>query len=366
MLGDRHRMPASLSLGLFDIHQVDPTDPAGSTEVFARRLEDLAYADELGFAVAFTAERHFMPTFRCPAPGAWLGAVSQRTKRMRLGVLAYTLPIHPPASLAEEVAVLDHLSGGRLEVGVGLGHRPEELVALGVDPVGRIAVFQERLAVLRALWSGGQVKLETATTLVREVAIHPLPLQEPHPPLWYAGTDPGAALWAANQGLNLAIGFAPTERLRPTATAYAAARRADAAVAAPAGRIALMRHVYLAESDERALVEVTDDLARLHELRLDQHGRPAAESSEAARADRRAAARAGAEELIRNEVMIIGGPETVAAALQRAWEALHLDLFLANVYAMGLDQERVQRTLRLLMTEVAPRLAEGDPSAATK
>ena len=65
-----------------------------------------------------------MPGFRCPAPGAWLGAATQRTRQMRLGVLAYTLPIHPPAALAEEVAILDHLSGGRLEVGVGLGHRP--------------------------------------------------------------------------------------------------------------------------------------------------------------------------------------------------------------------------------------------------
>jgi alkanesulfonate monooxygenase SsuD/methylene tetrahydromethanopterin reductase-like flavin-dependent oxidoreductase (luciferase family) len=364
-------MTTPLALGLFDILQVDPTDPAGHAEVYARRLDDLAYADDLGFAVAFTAERHFMPGYRCPAPGAWLGAASQRTRRLRLGVLAYTLPLHPPAALAEEVAVLDQLSGGRLEVGVGLGHRPEELVALGVDPAQRIPVFQERLAVLRALWSGGQVTLETAHTRVREVAIHPLPLQVPHPPLWYAGTDPGAAAWAAGQDLNLAVGFAPTERLRPTATAYAAAIRqrrlaepaedagdASAAPGIEGGRIALMRHVYVAETDERARDEVADDLLRLQELRLDHHGQAAAtDLSEGARADRRAAARANAEALVRDEVMILGGPETVADALRRAQEALHLDLFLANVYAMGIDQERVRRTLRLLATEVAPRLA---------
>src|SRR5688572_6989500 len=149
-----------LALGLFDILQVDPTDVAGHGEVYARRLDDLAFADELGFAVAFSAERHFMPGYRCPAPGPWLGAATQRTQRLRLGVLAYTLPIHPPAALAEEIAVLDHLSGGRLEVGVGLGHRAEELVALGVDPAQRIAVFQERLAILRALWSGGRASLQ--------------------------------------------------------------------------------------------------------------------------------------------------------------------------------------------------------------
>lgn len=368
-------MTTPLALGLFDILQVDPTDPADHATVYARRLDDLAYADELGFAVAFTAERHFMPGYRCPAPGAWLGAASQRTRRLRLGVLAYTLPLHAPAALAEEIAVLDHLSGGRLEVGVGLGHRPEELVALGVDPTQRISVFQERLAVLRALWSGGQVTLETAHTRVREIAIHPLPLQEPHPPLWYAGTDPGAAAWAAGQGLNLAVGFAPTERLRPTATAYVAAirqrRSAQSGVdavdtgAAPntdGGRIALMRHVYLAESDERALDEVTDDLLRLHELRLDHHGHaPVGDRREGSRADRRAAARASAEALVRDEVMILGGPAMVADALRRAGAALYLDLFLANVYAMGIDQERVRRTLRLLATEVAPQLQMTGP-----
>jgi alkanesulfonate monooxygenase SsuD/methylene tetrahydromethanopterin reductase-like flavin-dependent oxidoreductase (luciferase family) len=363
-------MTSPLRLGLFDILQVDPTDPAGHAEVYRRRLDDLAYADELGFEVAFTAERHFMPGYRCPAPGAWLGAASQRTRRLRLGVLAYTLPIHEPAALAEEVAVLDHLSGGRLEIGVGLGHRPEELVALGVEPAQRIAVFQERLAVLRALWSGGQVTLESAHTRLREVAVHPLTLQEPHPPLWYAGTDTGAAAWAAGQGLNLAVGFAPTERLRPTTTAYAAQRQlaksdSDAESeqsrndGATEGRIALMRHAYVAESDEHAWEEVTDDLLRLQELRLHPHGHaPVGEAREGSRADRLAAARESAERLVRDEVMILGGPATVAAALRTAADALRLDLFLANAYAAGVDDARVRRTLRLLATEVVPRQAE--------
>jgi alkanesulfonate monooxygenase SsuD/methylene tetrahydromethanopterin reductase-like flavin-dependent oxidoreductase (luciferase family) len=362
-------MTSPLRLGLFDILQVDPTAPPGHAEVYARRFDDLAYADELGFEVAFTAERHFMPGYRCPAPGPWLGAASQRTRRLRLGVLAYTLPIHPPAALAEEVAVLDHLSGGRLEVGVGLGHRPEELVALGVEPARRIDVFQERLAVLRALWSGGQVTLQSAYTDLRDVAIHPQPLQEPHPPLWYAGTDPGAAAWAASQGLNLAVGFAPTERLRPTTTVYAAQRdRVDPEVPSGVarGRIALMRHVCVAETDERALDEVTDDLVRLHELRLHPHGHaPIGDYLEGSRAGRRETARASADALVRDEIMILGGPETVAAMLRRAREALSLDLFLANVYAMGVDQQRVRRALHLLAAEVAPRLAERPSDAGS-
>src|SRR5215213_3790382 len=136
-----------MQLGLFDIMQVDPLDPAEHGDVYRRRLADLAYADELGIEFAFVAERHYLQHHRVPAPTAWIGAASQRTRQMRLGVLAYTLPIHSAVQLAEEVAVLDQLTGGRFETGVGLGHRVDELSANGVDPADRIAIYQERLAV---------------------------------------------------------------------------------------------------------------------------------------------------------------------------------------------------------------------------
>jgi len=346
-------------LGLFDIFQVDPLDPATDGEVYRRHLDHLALSDELGYAVAFTAERHFLPTYRCPAPFAWLGAASQRTNRIRLGTLAHTLPIHAPAALAEEIAVLDHLTGGRIEVGLGLGHRSEELVALGLDPRFRAQAYQERLAVLKALWAGDQVSLETPLTTVRDLAIHPLPLQRPHPPLWYPGTDPGAAAWAASEGMSLAIGFAPTAALRPATRAYADARRRrdlDRAAADSAGqstdpadavahptRIALMRHVYVAEDDDRARQEMTDDLRRLHE-----HLNPGNGTGEGGRADRRREAADAIAAMSRDETVIAGGPETVATKLETAREALDLDLFLANPYLAGIDDGRVRRTLSLL------------------
>src|SRR5680860_700239 len=98
-----------MELGLFDILQIDPMDSRDHGQVYERRLADLELADSLGFRYYFTAERHFMPQFRCPAATAWIGAASQRTKSMRLGVMAYTLPIQAPVALAEEVAILDWL-----------------------------------------------------------------------------------------------------------------------------------------------------------------------------------------------------------------------------------------------------------------
>src|SRR4051812_38281491 len=121
----------TIELGLFNIHQVDPTDNAPPHTVFERWLELLSLADAAGLRFAFTAERHFMSNYWTPAPIAWIAAASQRTSTIRLGVLAYTLPLHLPVALAEEIAVLDHLTNGRLEIGFGLGHRREELVAIG-------------------------------------------------------------------------------------------------------------------------------------------------------------------------------------------------------------------------------------------
>jgi alkanesulfonate monooxygenase SsuD/methylene tetrahydromethanopterin reductase-like flavin-dependent oxidoreductase (luciferase family) len=334
----------TIELGLFDIHQVDPTDSAPPSEVFERRLALLALADRVGLNYAFTAERHFMANYWAPAPTAWIAAASQRTRAIRIGVLAYTLPLHLPAALAEEVAVLDHLADGRLEVGFGLGHRKEELVAIGLDPDERERLFQERFAVMTALWQGGVVSLERPNTTVRDVAIFPQPLQQPYPPLWFAGSDLMGARWAASRGMSLAIGFRRTGELAQTVSAFQAGR-ADAPALPGAGRIALMRHVSVAPTDDEALDAMTDDLDRLHRLGtggpgdLDQ-------------------ARQTAKQMVADESFITGSPETVAKAIRWANDALGIDVFLANIHAAGVSQTRLEQMVTLLANEVAPRLQD--------
>jgi alkanesulfonate monooxygenase SsuD/methylene tetrahydromethanopterin reductase-like flavin-dependent oxidoreductase (luciferase family) len=341
-----------MQLGLFDIQQIDPTDTNGHAAVYQRRLADLALADELGLEMAFTAERHFLPTYRAPAPGPWLGAASQRTRRIRLGVLAYTLPIRPPVALAEEVAVLDHLTGGRLDVGLGLGHRPQELVALGIDPNQRITIFQERLAIMQGLWSGGQITIESDRHTLRDVAIHPLPLQQPYPPLWFAGTQPGGTSWAGANGLNLAVGFAPLRDLVGATAAFKGGRQAlersvaEGTALPTGGKIALMRHVYLAEDDQRARAEMIDDLMQLSSLA----------GAEGSRADRRQEAETELDNLLQKEVFLAGGPETVANKIGYAHRVLGIDVFLANLYAAHVGDDRIQRAIRLLADDVKRHL----------
>lgn len=332
----------TIELGLFDIHQVDPVSGAPPAEVYERRLQLLELADRLGLRYAFTAERHFLPDYWMPAATAWIAAASQRTRAIRLGVLAYTLPLHPPTQLAEAVAVLDHLSNGRLEVGFGLGHRREELVALGIDPDEREQIFQERFAVMTALWEGGVVSLARPATVVRETAIFPLPLQRPYPPLWFAGGDPVVAQWAGLRGMSLAMGFRRTVDLVPAAAAFRTARTTQSGRLG-GGRLALMRQVSIAPTDAEALDAMTEDLDRLYQLGSGGPGDP----------DR---AREAAKQLVTEETFLAGSPATIADAICRAREQLGIDVFLANIHAAGVGQERMEQMIHLLAAEVAPRL----------
>lgn len=344
---------ASIELGLFDIQQVDPLSDEDAATILRSRLDDLTLADDLGLSIAFTAERHYLKSYRCQATSVWLGAASQRTSRIRLGTLGYTLPITPPVRLAEEIAQLDLITGGRIEVGVGLGHRSEELIANGIDPSDRIASFQERLAIMEGLWAGGTVTYESRHTVVKDVFIHPLPLQRPHPPIWFAGTEANAAMWAGQHGMNLAIGFGTSDAIFGATASFRhglAMRkmRGPESDAIRRGQIALMRQVYLGDTDKAVKSEMTADLLRLGEL--NQSATPAN------RADRKREASRQFQRLINDEVFLAGSPETVAKAIVDARNKLGTSLFLANIYAGGIDRERSQRTMRLLATEVSDAL----------
>lgn len=199
--------------------------------------------------------------------------------------------------------------------------------------------------MMTALWEGGTVTLERPGTMVRELAIYPLPMQQPYPPLWFAGSDPMAAQWAASRGMSLAIGFRQALELAPTVAAFRAAGRNRQVDAPGAGRIALMRQVSIAPTDLEALDAMTEDLDRLH--RMGSGGPGDLEQ-----------ARAAAERMILDESFIAGSPETVARELVSLRQRLDIDIFLANIYAAGVSDERLEQMTRLLAEEVAPMVAD--------
>ncbi len=342
-----------LRFGLFDIMQV--LEEKTSQKAYAEHLADAVRADDSGLDYYFVAERHFMPVYRSPSPSVWLGAVAARTKQIRIGALAYTLPMHNPVRLAEEVSMLDHLSGGRMEVGVGLGHRPEELRSLGIDPAYRQPLLLEGVVLLQRSWRGQPFDHPGQVYQFQNLYVE-APVQRPFPPLWFAGNDPEALGWAARNGLSAAIGFQPNERLMVPAKAFRGAELNEGIVVSTQGqRLALMRHLYVAESDDQAMDEMTRDIMEIGErFAASPRGIAGTPPKKMSRSE----AEASVKQMIETDVIIGGGPETCAKAIVEAAGMLDIDVFLANPYLTGVESKRVRRTMRLFAGVVRQRVNE--------
>ena len=172
--------------------------------VYAERLELLAAADQAGFWCYFKSEHHLTPLDTAPSISTWLAAVAVRTTKMRIGSMVYLLPFHHPMRLIEEIAMLDHLSGGRLEVGVGRGISPPEHQMWGLEPDLARDRSEETLEVLIAGMTQDTLDFEGTFWSFEDVPIEVRPLQDPYPPLWY----PGNIEIAGRRGFNSITGGA--------------------------------------------------------------------------------------------------------------------------------------------------------------
>jgi alkanesulfonate monooxygenase SsuD/methylene tetrahydromethanopterin reductase-like flavin-dependent oxidoreductase (luciferase family) len=181
-------------------------DFAGVTDrdVYHGALDQIALADDAGFAGVWVVEHHFFREYsHCPAPEVIFGAISQRTKRMRIGYGVVILPLKHPVLVAEQIAALDLLSDGRIDVGVGRGVSPLEYEVFGASMEESRARVDESLTIMRKCWAPEPFAFEGQFWSFPEIDVVPKPLQSPHPPLWTAAVSPESFLMAADKGLNV-------------------------------------------------------------------------------------------------------------------------------------------------------------------
>jgi len=209
-----------VKFGLFYEHQVPrPWEHDDDRRIFTEALEQIELADRLGFDAIWLVEHHFLEEYsHSSAPEVFLAAASQRTTQIKLGHgIVHSLPaINHPARVAERIATLDLLSGGRVEFGTGEGSAAAELDAFGVDPADKRGMWEEGVRVtLRCL---------TETPFTGHVGPHvrmpprnvvPKPLQKPHPPVWVACSRRETIHLAAQKGIGaLAFAFFDPEEAR--------------------------------------------------------------------------------------------------------------------------------------------------------
>jgi alkanesulfonate monooxygenase SsuD/methylene tetrahydromethanopterin reductase-like flavin-dependent oxidoreductase (luciferase family) len=172
-------------------------------EVYEGLLEQIAFADSLGYDSIWLTEHHFVEDGYTPSPVPLMAAIAARTKRVQIATDILILPLYHPVKLAEDIATIDVLSNGRVMLGVGSGYRDEEFAAFGTSRKERPSRMEEGVAILRGCWEEGPFSFVGRHYRLNAIDVVPKPLQEPHTPLWMAATAAPAARRAARLGLNL-------------------------------------------------------------------------------------------------------------------------------------------------------------------
>ena len=209
-----------MRFGMFDQMEKAAAPPG---RMYQDRIRLLEIADAAGFWCYFKSEHHLTPLDMAPSTSTWLAAVAARTNNLRVGALVYLLPFHHPIRLLEEITILDQLSAGRLEVGVGKGISPPEHQLWGLHPDEARARFDESLAVLLEAMTTGSLTFHGDFWSFEDVPIEHRPYQRPYPPLWY----PGNIELAARRGFNTIVG-GPTSVLARAADQFTETLQAHA------------------------------------------------------------------------------------------------------------------------------------------
>lgn len=235
-----------MKFGVFD-HLDDAGVPLG--ELYADRLQLAEAYDRGGFYAYHLAEHHGTPLGCAPSPAVFLAALAQRTQRLRFGPMVYLLPFYHPLRLIEEVCMLDQLSGGRLELGIGRGVSPFESKHYALDFAQTQAMYHEAFQVLLKGLAVDELSFDGKFYRFDGVPITVHPVQRPHPPLWYGVSFPENAEWPASNDVNV-ISLAPPQTVRPIFERYLEVR--DKLGKARSTLLGLGRHVVVAETDDAA------------------------------------------------------------------------------------------------------------------
>src|SRR5216684_5196338 len=171
--------------------------------VFARALDRIEIMDRTGYDAVWLAEHHFHSFSVCPSVHVMGTHVAARTRRLRIGTAVSLAALYHPLRLAEEVALLDMLSGGRVNWGAGRGFAHSEFNAFGVPPEESAERFREAVEIVLKAWTQERFSYQGAHFNFDDIEVLPKPLQQPHPPTWMAATSEQAIDWAASRGFSI-------------------------------------------------------------------------------------------------------------------------------------------------------------------
>jgi probable F420-dependent oxidoreductase len=312
-------------------------------QLYAELLEQLVYAEQLGFDSVWLTEHHFVEDGYTPSVLTIAAAIAARTTRIRIGTWVLLLPLHNALRVAEDAATVDILSNGRLDLGLGLGYRVEEFEAFGVDRRERGRLMDEGVDLIRRAWTEDRLTFAGRYYNVRELNVTPKPIQRPHPPLWLAARAEKPAQRAARFGAGLLQLGGPE-----VYGAYAAGLRDQGIDPAGAPVLGFVRCI-VADDPDRAWAEVREHAHYAGSLYADWYGEaadlPGDGSGGGAVARGPDAWRAG---------YLIGTPDQVVAGIEAWRQAVPYSHLLTYATPAGMRPGRATAWLERFAREVMP------------
>jgi alkanesulfonate monooxygenase SsuD/methylene tetrahydromethanopterin reductase-like flavin-dependent oxidoreductase (luciferase family) len=345
---------AAIEFGIFD-HVTRPPGVALEA-LYEGRIELLRKADAAGFRGYHLAEHHGHPLSATPSQVPFLTAVARETERLRLGLLVACLPLHHPIRLAEEICMLDQLSGGRVDLGVGRGISPFEHRLFGHDPDESRERFAELLPlVIRGLETGRMDASGCAHYDFPEIELPVEPVQRPYPPLWAAGN----VELAARNGMNFVFGAPVTAELRRRYDElWAEGRRAphplNPHVTAPL--VGSSQYLCIADTDEEARAIGERALRVLAGFLGRSIGREPPHLQDPSRPEPPTPLVKAIQSGGAGGVLVCGSPETVRERFVRYAAEGHANYIVVNVPFGDMTHAEAERTLDAFIAEVMPAI----------
>jgi alkanesulfonate monooxygenase SsuD/methylene tetrahydromethanopterin reductase-like flavin-dependent oxidoreductase (luciferase family) len=317
--------------------------------LYAEVLGQGVLADELGYHALFLAEHHFHEYGAVPNPAVLLASLAQRTKQLRLGTSISVLPFRNVALAAEDYAMLDVLSNGRLELGVGSGYLKHEFAGFGIDAAEKRQRFEENLDLLERLLGGERVTHAGRFATLDGIRLNVLPVQK-EVPIYVATLRREGAYHIGHQGRRMmCVPYATLDSFEEIGELVREFHRGRSDAGLPPDlsvATSVLLHTHIATSD----AEVRRNAAEAFDLYV---------------ATRLYAKRVVYDDIMRSGLALFGSVETVAAKMSRLAE-MGVD-HVMSLHNFGLMPDaQVRRSMRAMIEEVMPRVRAGHPSSAAK
>lgn len=342
-------MPAKLDFGMFD--WLDRG--SGSTsELYKSRLDLIELADQAGFYGYHLAEHHATPLAMAPSPSVFFAALAERTQQIRFSPMAYLLPLYHPLRLVEEICMLDHLSGGRVEVGISRGVSPYEIESFNVDPEDTRELFDEALEIYRKAMCNPILEHIGKHYQFSDVPMEIEPLQRPFPPLWYPSFSEAGATFAAKNGFHF-MSLGPPSLVAQLMNIYREVAekhqrnddRIQGHIAEP--KLGAQRQIFVAQTDEEALAIAEPAYAAwYHSITKLWHQRGDHAYDDFFDWDK------GLEA----ETVLIGSVEKVRDQIHQVIEMSDVNYFVGAFAWGALKPEDSRNSLELFISEIMPSL----------